>query len=130
MAWIWLVVGFLGFMIAISAVNAMDRHAESRWGYRPFAVPNLAFMLIPHGIAIAAITGLIGRTDSEARLPAPILWLGVVLGLAAVAAMLWIIRRRANTPVAVVATLVMIAAASVLIPSMLFRALADAQPGD
>jgi len=128
MTWPWLVAAFALFMLFISGADALDRYAESRYGYRPLALPNLTFMLIPHGIALAAIAGLADATQIE--LPMLVPWLTGALGLAAAAFMLWTIRRRTIGWIAMVSTLAMIVAAPVLLLSMLFRTLAEAPPGD
>ena len=126
-AWLGLLGGFLVFMLFISAAQTLDRHVESRWGYRPLAPPNLAFMLIPHGILAAIVLRLVAGGGDAAGVP---VWAAAVLASILAGGMFWIIRKRTEARVALAATLAMCAAASVLLASMLFRALAEAPSGD
>ena len=68
MDWLVLVGAFLGFMALLGGVRALDRFAAQRFGYRPFAPPNLAFMLLPHGVFCAWLTGHLAL-DSTALPP-------------------------------------------------------------
>jgi hypothetical protein len=118
---------FLAFMVALAAVHRLDRETGRRFGYRPLALPNLAFMLIPHGIAVAALAARASGTDPGAYLGLPpgADWaLGAVAILAALF-MLWVLRGRTSLTIALGATAIMTAAASVLLLSMLFRELAE-----
>lgn len=127
-AWLGLLGGFLIFMLFISAAQTLDRHAEARWGYRPLALPNLAFMLMPHGLlAAVALQRLAGPGGQADAVP---IWAAAVLAAILAGGMFWIIRKRTAPWVALAATLAMCAAASVLLASMLFRTLAEAPPGD
>ncbi len=50
---LFIVLGFLVFMSLIWSVHATDRYALRRFGYAPFALPNVVFMLIPHSLLSA-----------------------------------------------------------------------------
>jgi hypothetical protein len=138
MAWLALLGAFFAFMASLGAVHALDRHAARRYGYRPFALPNLAFMLIPHG-ALLAWLGWIWAFGAEgdpsgtgtlaglAMTPA-LVWILGAIGAAAALFMLLVLYRRTGPWIALAATLAMTLAASVLIPSMLFRDLAETPP--
>jgi hypothetical protein len=130
--WLALAGGFAAFMVLVGAVHALDRHAAGRFGYRPFALPNLALMLVPHGLAAAALAGPLLGAD-----PGTVLPLGEVgvwalggLGLAAAGVVLWAVRRRTDWPIALVSTLAMLLAAPVLILSVLAGNLAESGRGD
>lgn len=121
MVWLKLIGGFLLFVGLIGGAHALDRHAGDRYGYRPFALPNLAFMLLPHGVLAALAAGL---------MPAPGLgWVLGALGVGALSFMLVVLHRRTNVVIASAATGLMLIAAPILLLSMLFRDLADAPPG-
>ena len=77
-------VGFLLFMGLIRAVYAVDDYALARFGYAPFAMPNVLFMLIPHLLLLLAIQGVEPRE----------LWAG--LSGAGLLGMLLIIKVRTN----------------------------------
>lgn len=125
MDWLALIGGFLLFLLFLGGAHGLDRHAADRFGYRPFALPNLALMLLPHGILVAWALGLAWAPDlHEALVP-----LLAALGAAALGLMLAILIRRTSPGMALVATLLMLAGASVLLPSMFFRDLAESPPG-
>lgn len=120
MSWLWLLGGFLLFMGLIALAHALDRHAADRYGYRPLALPNLAFMLIPHGILAAWVVGYA---------PTPVLgWALGALGAWALIFMLAILMRRTSAWVALAAAGLMTIAAPVLLFSMVFRAAAEGRP--
>jgi hypothetical protein len=121
MVWLKLIGGFLLFMGLIGAAHALDRYAGDRYGYRPVAPPNLAFMLIPHGILVAWAAGLI-------RAPG-LGWALAVLGAGALSFMLVILQRRTSVFIAAAAAGLMLTAAPILLLSMLFSDLADSPPG-
>lgn len=127
MVWLTLILGFLLFMGLIGVAHAMDRHAADRYGYRPFALPNLAFMLIPHGALAASVLGP-SRLSGVPLSPA-LAWVLGVLGGAALILMLAVLYRRTSPGVALVAGGMMLIGAPVLLLSMLFRDLADSKPG-
>lgn len=132
MGWLWLAAGFLLFMGLIGSVHALDRYSAGRFGYRPFALPNLAFMLIPHGVLATAALGLRPGPDPlpGISLPPGMLWTMMALGAGALIFMAVTLTRRTNSWIALVATALMTAAASVLLLSVFFRDLAEAPPGD
>jgi hypothetical protein len=103
------VAGFLLFMALIRGVHALDDYALGRYGYAPFAMPNLLFMLVPHGLLLLAIQGTEPRE----------LWAG--LAGAGLLAMLLVVGARTNGWIALIAAPVALAAASVLAFSVFFR---------
>ena len=133
MSWLLLIVGFLAFMALIRGAHALDDLVADRFGYRPFAPSNLAFMLIPHGVLLAAVlgweravglvSGAPGSTSSHVPEALPVL-LGA-LAVGCVLLMLVILMRRTRVWIAVAATLLMCLAASVLLPSVAFRDMAQ-----
>lgn len=127
MVWLALIGGLVLFMGLIGGAHALDRYAEERFGYRPFALPNLAFMLIPHGV-LAAWAGGWSRAPWPPLTPA-LGWALVALGGAALVFMLIILRRRTSLGIAAVAAGLMLIAAPVLVLSVLFRELADLPRG-
>jgi predicted branched-subunit amino acid permease len=125
MVWLGLVAGFLLFMGLIGLAHALDRHAAERFGYRPFALPNLAFMLLPQG-AVAATAA----ASAQGISPGPVLaWVPFVFAGAALVFMLTILWRRTSPWIAVAATGLMAVGAPVLLLSVLFRDLAGSTPG-
>ena len=125
MSWLGLIGGFLLFMGLIGAAHALDRQTAERFGYRPFALPNLAFMLLPHGVLVAfGIAWRQGGWDA----PVPALALGA-FALAALLFMGLILWRRTSIGVALAATGLMAVGAPILLVSMLFRELAESAPG-
>jgi hypothetical protein len=131
MWWLGLIGAFLAFMAAIGAVYALDDLAARRYGYRPFAPPNLAFMLIPHGILLAWLAALApsAAQTALAELPVALLWGGTVLGLLAVGFMALVLSVRTRPWIAALATCAMLAAASVLLFSFVFRDFARTPSG-
>jgi hypothetical protein len=109
-------VGFLLFMGLIWSIHAADDYALGRFGYAPFALPNALFMLIPHGLLIMAVQGGGSRE------------LLATLAGAGMLGMLLLIRRRTNGWLALFAAPVLLAAAPVVLLSVLFRGFA--QGGD
>jgi uncharacterized membrane protein len=128
-----LAVAFLAFMGLIILVQKVDRRAARRFGYRPFALPNLAFMLIPHGLLAAwLITWSTGRPAAEAvllPLPSAAQWMSALLGTAMAIGLFLILWRRTSAWIALFAVPVMAAGASVLLVSGLFGELARAGAG-
>jgi len=113
---LWIVGAFVVFAALIWGVHAVDDYASARYGYAPFAMPNLLFMLIPHGLLLLAIRGDPLRSQ-------------VLLALAGVAmlGMLLLVRSRANGWIALFAAPMLLLGAPVLLFSVLFRGLA--RPG-
>lgn len=130
MGWLWIAAAFVLFTALIGSAHALDRYCSGRYGYRPLALPNLAFMLIPHGVLLAACSGPSPRGDLFHGLAAPPGASWVLAGLAAGALifMLATLTRRTTAWVAVAATALMTAAASVLLFSVFFRELAQTPP--
>lgn len=122
MIWLWLLGGFLLFMGLIALAHTLDRHAAGRYGYRPLALPNLAFMLIPHGILAAWAAGYAPTPGLE--------WALGALGAWALIFMLAILTRRTSVWIALVAVGLMTIAAPLLLPSMAFRAAAEGPAGE
>ncbi|MFZ0791857.1 MAG: hypothetical protein WAM94_19765 [Chromatiaceae bacterium] len=130
MGWLWIAAAFVLFTAVIGSAHAMDRYCAGRYGYRPLALPNLAFMLIPHGVLLAACSGLSPGDDLFHGLAAPPGASWVLAGLAAGALifMLATLTRRTTAWIAMAATALMTAAASVLLFSVFFRELAQTPP--
>lgn len=127
MVWLELIGGFLVFLLFLALADRIDRRSEERFGYRPFALPNLAFMLIPHGVLVLRLLGpheVVGIS-----LPVVLTWGLTLLGAAALSLMLLILYRRTDPPVALVAAGMMLMGAPILLLSMLFRDLAGSAPG-
>ena len=132
MGWLGLIGGFLAFMVGVGAVYALDDHAARRYGYRPFAPPNLAFMLIPHGVLLVwLVSSMPGAANGAlAGLPVAVVWGGKGLGVLAVGFMGLVVAARTRAWIALLATAAMLAGASVLLLSVLFRDFARAPSGD
>ncbi|MFY9975772.1 MAG: hypothetical protein WAK53_16055 [Chromatiaceae bacterium] len=125
MSWLGLIGGFLLFMGLIGVAHALDRQTAERFAYRPFAIPNLAFMLLPHGVLVAfVIAWRQGAWDA----PVPALALGA-FALAALLFMGVILWRRTSMGIALAATGLMVVGAPILLLSTLFRELAESAPG-
>jgi hypothetical protein len=131
MGWLGLILGFLVFMAAIGAAYALDDLAARRYGYRPFAPPNLAFMLIPHGILLAWLAGLAPNAAETplAEIPAALVWGGTGLGILALGFMTLVLAARTRAWIALLATGAMLAAAPVLLVSFVVRDFARAPSG-
>ncbi len=127
---LWIGAAFLLFMAVLGSAHALDRWCAGRYGYRPFGLPNLAFMLIPHGILAAAAASLGPAAAQPALgLPPVVAWLLAGLAAGALIFMHSILARRTNGWVATAATTLMTLAAPVLLFSVLFRELAEMPPG-
>jgi hypothetical protein len=125
MVWLGLFGGFLLFIGLIGLADALDRHAAERYGYRPFALPNLAFMLLPQGVLAAT-----AAASAQGITPGPVLaWVPFVFAGAALSFMLTVLWRRTSARIAVAATGLMAVGAPILLLSMLFRELAGSTPG-
>ena len=109
MMWFGLILGFLAFMAAIGAVYALDDLAARRYGYRPFAPPNLAFMLIPHGILLAWLAALSPSAAESplAGMPATLVWGATGLGVLAVGFMVVVLAVRTRAWIALAAVCAM-----------------------
>lgn len=127
MVWLTLILGFLLFMGLIRVAYALDRHAEERYGYRPFALPNLAFMLIPHGVLVAWAVGW--GQDAWPPITPGLRWALGVLAVAALIFLLAVLQRRTSLGIALAGAGLMLVAAPVLLLSILFRDLEDAPSG-
>jgi len=119
--WLTLAVAFLAFMGLIITVQAVDRYAAGRFGYRPFASSNLAFMLIPHGLLAAWLIPWWSTGQ-----PAAARWVPALLGTSMAIGLFLILWRRTSAWIALFAVPVMAAGASVLLVSGLFGELARA----
>jgi hypothetical protein len=127
MVWPELIGGFLLFLLFLGGAHALDRHAAGRFGYRPLALPNLAFMLIPHGAL--AVWALGPSQLAGGALPLALAWVLGLLGCAALILMLVVLYRRTSPVVALAAAGMMLIGAPVLLLSMLFRDLAESALG-
>ncbi len=111
--WLWLIGAFALFGALLRVAHALDAMAAARFGFRPFALPNVLFMAIPNGLLLFAIRDEAAHTE-------------ILLALAGVAslAFLLLIRSRTNGWMALVGTLLLLLCAPVLVFSVLFRDLA------
>jgi hypothetical protein len=124
---------FLAFMALIGAVRTVDRWALDRFGYAPFALINVLFMLLPSAVFWAGLANLLGVDAGSLNGLANALGPSLLLGLAAMVALAfaWLIRRRTVTWVAAIAAPLLLVAAPVLLFSVLFGTLAiSGQGGD
>ena len=117
----------------IGSMRAVDRFALGSYGYRPFALPNLAFMLIPHGI-LAAWLGRTLTPVADAALSAPpgpalLQWGAAGLGALMALGLFLILRGRTNAWIGLFAVGLMTGGASVLLLSALFLDLAQRGSG-
>jgi hypothetical protein len=110
---LWLIGAFVLFMAVIWSAHAADDYAGVRYGYGPFAMPNLLFMLIPNGLLLVAIRG--GGEQGQIL---------VALAGAVTLGMLLLVRSRTNGWIALFAAPMLLFFAPVLVCSVLFRGLA------
>ena len=115
MTLVWILLAFLGFSAIIWSVHAVDEYASARYGYTPFAMPNLLFMSIPSGLLLITIRD--GGEQAQ---------LLVTLAGAAMLGMLLLVRARTSGWIALFAAPMMLFCAPVLLFSVLFRGLARA----
>ena len=115
MTLVWILLAFLGFSVIIWSAHAVDEYASARYGYAPFAMPNLLFMSIPSGLLLLAIRD--GGEQTQ---------LLVTLAGAAMLGMLLLVRARTSGWIALYASPMMLLCAPVLLFSVLFRSLARA----
>ena len=115
MTLLWILGAFLAFAAAIWSVHVLDDFALVRYGYSPFAMPNLLFMLIPNGFLLVAVrdSGASGHTQMLVTIAGAGM-LGVFL----------LIKARTNGWIALYAAPLMLFCAPVLLFSVLFRGLA------
>lgn len=113
-----LAAGFVFFMGLIRSVHALDDYALARFGYAPFALPNVLFMLIPNALLLLIVEGDLGYTAVPATLAG-----------AATLGMLLLVKRRTNAWIALFAAPPLLLAAPVLVFAVLFRGLAQAGGG-
>jgi hypothetical protein len=107
-----LAAAFLLFVSLIWSVHRLDAHCLARYGYAPFALPNLVFSLIPHALLVTAVQGVEPRE------------LFATLAGAGMLAVLLVIRWRTSGWIALFAAPLQLLAAPVLLFSALFRRLA------
>ena len=105
---------FLVFLGLIWSVHRVDRYALARYGYAPFALPNVLFMLIPHGLLLAAI-----QSGEHQELFATLAAVGLL-------AVFLIIKVRTNGWLSLYAAPLQLVAAPVLVFAVLFRRFAVA----
>ena len=112
-----LAAGFVLFMGLIRAVHAVDDYSLGRYGYAPFGLPNVLFMLIPHLLVILAVRDAAPRE------------LAATLAAGGLLAMLLLIKSRSNGWIALFAASVQLVTAPVLVFAVLFRRLAGPAGG-
>ena len=105
---------FLVFLGLIWSVHRADRYALARYGYAPFALPNVLFMLIPHGLLLAAIQ----RGEHQELL--------ATLAGAGMLAIFLVIKSRTNGWLSLYAAPLQLVAAPVLLFAVLFHRFAGA----
>jgi len=109
---------FLLFMALLWSVHRVDGYAMERHGYAPFALPNLLFMLVPHGLLVLAVQGVEPRE------------LLATLAGAGMLAVLLLIRSRTNGWIALFAAPLQLLVSPVLVFAVLFRRLAETGADD
>jgi hypothetical protein len=109
------IAAFAVFMGLIWSVHRLDAYARTRYGYAPFALPNVLFMLIPHGLLLMAIQG--GERQELLATLAGIGMLGVLI----------LIKARTNGWIALYAAPLQLVAAPLLLFAVLFWVLAGAE---
>lgn len=118
MTWLFVGLAFLVFMGLVWSVHALDDVALARYGYAPFGMPNVLFMLVPHGLVLYAVQ----QGGEGMEIP-------VTLAAAGLLAMLLIVKMRTNGWIALYAAPAMLLAAPVIFFSVLFRSLARSGSG-
>jgi hypothetical protein len=116
---LWFLGAFVVFMAAIWSVHAVDEYAAARYGYAPFAMPNVLFMLIPNGLLLVAVRQ--GGEQTQVL---------VTLAGAALLGMLLLIRSRTSGWIALFAAPMLLAWAPVLVFTVLFRGMARTDGGE
>jgi hypothetical protein len=126
-----LIGAFLVFMAMIGGVRALDHWALDQFGYAPFALINVLFMLLPSAALWAGLAEWVGADLGSLSALTSALGPGLLFGSAAAAtlAMVWLIGRRTRTWVAAIAVPVLLIAAPVLVFSVLFGTLATTGKG-
>jgi hypothetical protein len=115
-----LILGLLVvFLVLVWSAHVVDDYASLHYGYAPFALPNLLFMLIPHGLLLFAI-----RAGGEQ------IQMLIALAGAAMLGMLLLVRSRTNGWIALYAAPLLLLFAPVLALSFLFRDLARVGGGE
>ncbi len=117
MTLLWILGAFLVFMAVIRSAHAVDDYASARYGYAPFAMPNLLFMLIPNAQLLFAVR------DAGAGAQTQVL---VTLAGMAMLGMFLLVKARTSGWIALFAAPMMLFCAPVLVLSVLFRSLARA----
>ena len=110
MTLVWLLGAFLLFAAIIWSVHATDAYASARFGYAPFALPNVLFMLIPNALLLL--------TFRESGDQTQVL---VTLAGLAMLGMLLLVRSRTNGWIALFAAPLMLLCAPMLVFSIFFR---------
>lgn len=115
-----LAFAFLVFMAMLRAVHWVDDQAFAEHGYRPFALPNVAFMLIPHGLLLAGGMGL----GADPLAGGAHIWVGLGLVVATCCFLGWIVNSRTGPVTALFTTLALLFGASVIFFTVLVRSTA------
>lgn len=111
----WLLGAFLIFMVIVWSVHAVDDYASAHYGYAPFALPNVLFMLLPNALLLFAIRD--GGEQTQVL---------VTLAGAGMLGMLLLVRSRTNGWIALFAAPMMLLCAPMLVFSLFFRGFARA----
>jgi hypothetical protein len=114
---LWILAAFLAFMAIIWSVHALDDYAIARYGYAPFAMPNLLFMSIPSGLLLLTIL------NGDSGMQTQVL---VTLAGAAMLGIFLLIKARTNGWIALFVAPMLLVFSPVLALSVLFRSLARA----
>lgn len=120
---------FVAFLAVVGAVHGLNRLGAGRFGYAPLALPNAALMLVPHGLLLALLSGLsqgVGPLTVFAE-AGPTAWVLLGVGAAVVLGMAVLIGMRTRPWIGAAATLLMLAAAPVVIATVLFGRVAGAE---
>jgi hypothetical protein len=116
---LWILGAFVVFMAVVWSVHVVDDYAAARYGYAPFALPNVLFMLIPNGLLLFAVRQ--GGEQTQVL---------VTLAGAALLGILLLIRAKTNGWIALFAAPLLLLCAPVLVFSVLFRGMARTASGD
>lgn len=118
-----LAIGFSVFMGLVWSVHRLNRLGAERFGYEPFAPPNVALMCVPSLLLYSALEGLpsMGGVPDAAD-PAALVKLGICALF--LLAMLGLLAWRNNLWIALYAASVMVLAAPVVLLIVLYQRLA------
>jgi hypothetical protein len=118
MTLIWMLGAFLLFIAAMWSVHMVDDYAMAHYGYAPFAIPNVLFTLVLHGLLLFVI-----RDGGEQTR------LLVTLTGAATLGMFLLVRSRTSGWIALFTVPILLFCAPLLVFSVFFRHLSRIDSG-